>query len=407
MKTVNTNKISAIFLGVVLLSSVLSTAAYAGGLPITDLSIKKTSNQATAAPGDLWEFSVAVTNNSQEPAEFAEIVDKLDSNLEFDSASPDICSLAPSINTLFCFLPTLSTGEEFVVDITTRVKSTTPLGIEIPNIASVFGDSSASTPDDEDDIFLMIDAPQICTCDKITIKPLLTKSGEWRIKGLALQTAESVDISIFMPWEVSITCKGNSGMCAASYDLIGFDLDGSLDPKNKWTHGIGLLGPKKEGVDAKGNPVNTVGDPPKQKHFRVANNVNEKEWIKFQDGPGTIDCTGECDGTTMVRKTVKTKYITQIINEPSGKGLLEFQGSIAIDIFLPDPNECPNKNTKKTWTVILQIDTTGLKKDAGTNTRINIIDTDASDFDGDGSTNEQEEKAGTDPFNDNDPPKPP
>ena len=373
MKTVNINKISAIFLGVVLLSSVLSSAAYAGEVIVTDLSIEKTSDQTTATPGDLWDFSVAVTNNSLDPAEFAEIVDPLGSNLEFVGASPDVCSLATSINTLFCFLPTLSTGEEFKVDITTRVKSTTPLGIEIPNTASVFGDSSASTPDDEDTITLMI--IEGCVCDSLSIKPKLTSDLKWRIKGVVSKTNALVDVSIFMPWEVSFKCLGNSGTCVGKYDLLGIE-------NPDWFADTDQPLP----IPAEGNHVS-------HKHFRVSDKITEKNWVKIQDGPMSIDCNGECDGKTVVRDFVKTKYITKISNKDKNLGQtnLEVTGSIQIAIIVSDQTICPNSNI---WEMTLEIDSEEFpgekRKNKGTNTRVNVIDIDNSDFDGDGATNKSE-----------------
>ncbi len=367
MKTVNINKISAIFLGVVLLSSVLSSAAYAGGLPITDLSIKKTSNQATAAPGELWDFSVAVTNNSQDPAEFAEIVDPLDSNLEFVMASPDICSLATSINTLFCFVPTLLTGEEFVVDITTRVKSTTPLDIQIPNKASVFGDSSASTPDDEDEIFLLVGAN--CVCDKLSIKPEIAKKGikDVRILSEVIDMGTKLKVVFRIPWTASILCSGGAGTCEGTLLLTRVDVD--------WISNITPTTSKS----ANSNTLGLLG------HVEV---VDRKINIKAgKDGLiNTIQCEGKEKKQTCVslEKRVVTQF-TSIISLPNNADTnMDLPGKVTLTIEAAPNTKCA---TTDGWEKMIIKIKTSLDKNNRGNKKQFVVDVPTSDYDGDGKTN--------------------
>jgi len=371
MKTVNINKISAIFLGVVLLSSVLSSAAYAGGLPITDLSIKKTSNQATAAPGELWDFSVAVTNNSQDPAEFAEIVDPLGSNLEFVMASPDVCSLATSINTLFCFLPTLSTGEEFVVDITTKVKSTTPLGTKILNKASVFGDSSAPTPDDEDETFLMVNdpTPVPCKCEKLSIKPEIAKKGikDVRILSEVIDMGTKMKVVFRIPWTASILCSGGAGTCEGTLLLTSVDVD--------WISNITPTTSKSANSDTSG----LLG------HVEV---VDRKINIKAgKDGfIDTIQCEGKKKKQTCVslEKRVVTQF-SSIISLPNNADTnMDLIGTVTLTIAADANTKCA---TTDGWEKMIIKIKTSLDKNNRGNKKQFVVDVPTSDYDGDGKTN--------------------
>jgi len=368
MKTVNINKISAIFLGIVLLSSVLSSAAYAG-LPITDLSIEKTSDQTTAAPGDLWDFSVAVTNNSLDLAEFAEIVDPLGSNLEFIGASPDICSLAPPpINTLFCFLPTLSTGEEFNVDITVRIDPTTPLGTEIPNKASVFGDSSASTPDDEDEIFLMVGTEDPCICKNLSIKPRLINGANL---AKFLNRAEVTDLGtdmkvlVLVPWAASILCSGGDGECEGRFLLSATHGD--------WRTNTLSTPRDAESVDAPG-------------HFEIVKrNVIEEGPDDFEF---SIECIEDCSSDQPSEKKVPTQFGAFVFIPNKGDTGFDVSGTINLQIVPINPVNGPPCEMSEGWEMILKINTMGKPTKQGTgDTKKRVIDVPNSDFDGDGRIN--------------------
>ena len=156
MKTVNINKISAIFVGVVLLTSVLSSVAYAGGVPINPI-VNKTSTQTAALPGGEWDFTLGVLNDGTETLDFAVLGDPLDSNLEFVSVVNDSdCFYDDIEHEVVCFIIALATGEEFTTDVTVRVLPSTTSGTEIPNTAHVFVDEDDIPEDSSDPIFLLI-----------------------------------------------------------------------------------------------------------------------------------------------------------------------------------------------------------------------------------------------------------
>ena len=379
MKTVNTNKIAAVFIGVVLLSSVSASPAYAGLVQQFDLTANKTSNQTTAAPGGEWVFSLGATNNSQDTLDFGVLGDPLDSRLEFVSVVNDSdCFYDDVEHEVVCFLISLATGEEFSTDVTVRVDPTTPLGDEIPNRANVFGDDDDIPENTSDDIFLLVSNG--CTCDTYSIFPKIASNGEWQIKGFVTKpNAAHVNVEIRMPWTVELLCAGSEGTCDSQFLLSGFEL---ADWKSALGKGTGVKDAK--GPDTEGN------------HFRVNS-------YKAQTGPSTIDCDAKCDEKKKikgVKKTqkVRTKYTTMITNTDKTDARLDVSGTILLTLQISGSNPCANFNS---WTMDIVIDSLekpGEKKKnqekPNQNTRINVIDFANSDFDGDGVKNIDEDANG-------------
>ncbi len=392
MKTVNINKISAIFLGVVLLTSVLSSVAYAGVVPINPI-VNKTSTQTAALPGGEWDFTLGVLNDGTETLDFAVLGDPLDSNLEFVSVVNDSdCFYDDIEHEVVCFIIALATGEEFTTDVTVRVLPSTPSGTEIPNTAHVFVDEDDIPEDSSDPIFLFIsdEEEDDCTCESISIRPRLLnedKKGEKpvvRINSLydnrAKQTGTKIEILITMPWTASITCSGNKGGCIGNFFI-------NFNPFDTFVTGL------------PGNPqpadlVSGVG-------FVEVKQRNNK--FVADKTPSTIECEGDCESTPVTRR-ILTAY--QVFIENTSAQNKDTRPQITGTIHLaiePDIENNPCNNASG-WEMTLVIKSSAGKPRGAAGMKF-IIDEKKSDYDGDGMTNEQEGFGDKDTTNDDVNPK--
>jgi len=391
MKTVNINKISAIFLGVVLLTSVLSSVAYAGGVPINPI-VNKTSTQTAALPGGEWDYTLGVLNDGTVTLDFAVLGDPLDSNLEFVSVVNDSdCFYDDIEHEVVCFIIALATGEEFTTDVTVRVLPSTPSGTEIPNTAHVFVDEDDIPEDSSDPIFLLIsdEEEDDCTCESISIRPRLQNEGKKNEKPVIKieslydnrgATGTKLKILITMPWTASITCSGNKGGCIGNFIV-------KANPFDTFTTGL------------PGNPQTATivdGDG-------FVEIIQRNKKFGVDKTPSQIECEGDCAETPVPRR-ILTSYEILIENtSPQNKDTRpQITGTIHLAIE-PDLQTAPCKNASG-WEMTLVIKSSAGKK-RGPNGMGSIIDEKKSDYDGDGMTNEQEGFGDKDTTNDDVNPK--
>lgn len=391
MKTVNINKISAIFLGVVLLTSVLSSVAYAGGVPINPI-VNKTSTQTAALPGGEWDFTLGVLNDGTETLDFAVLGDPLDSNLEFVSVVNDSdCFYDDIEHEVVCFIIALATGEEFTTDVTVRVLPSTPSGTEIPNTAHVFVDEDDIPEDSSDPIFLLIsdEEEDDCTCESISIRPRLLNEDKKKEKPVIkieseidnrAATGTKMKILITMPWTASITCSGNKGGCIGNFIV-------KANPEDTFTTGL------------PGNPqtatiVSGLG---------FVEIIQRNNKVGLDKTPTLIECEGDCPSTPVTRRIV-TAYEVFIENTSAQNKDTRFQvtGTIHLKIE-PDIENNPCNNASG-WEMTLVIKSSAGKK-KGPAAMKAVIDEKKSDYDGDGMTNEQEGFGDDDTTNDDVNPK--
>lgn len=371
MKTVNINKISAIFLGAVLLTSVLSSVAYAGGVPINPI-VNKTSTQTVALPGGEWDFTLGVLNDGTETLDFAVLGDPLDSSLEFVSVVNDSdCFYDDIEHEVVCFIIALATGEEFTTDVTVRVLPSTPSGTEIPNTAHVFVDEDDIPEDSSDPIFLFVGTEDACKCEELSIKPRLLNGRSFgvfvnRVK--VEKDGAALEVSVMVPWTATTLCSGSPGECKGTFVLSGSDENWmvNVNTGNQRTAESTIFGEEFGHKEVDKRQTLKPG-PDKQ--------------------PNSIQCEGACPATTKkpVERTVYTQYKTTLF-VPGADISFDVTGKITLEIKATEDFTCVKK---KGWKMILAIDSRGQNTIRG-DTKLLSIDIPDSDFDGDGRTNRQE-----------------
>jgi uncharacterized protein (TIGR03437 family) len=123
-----------------------STTAIVTGVPTTDanLSISKTAQPTTVAPGANVVYTLTITNQGPDAASSVTVEDNLLSNLSFVSCTATAGgTCAGTGNNRTVTFPTLASGATATVMLTAKVSTSVPGGTTISNTATV----NAATPD--------------------------------------------------------------------------------------------------------------------------------------------------------------------------------------------------------------------------------------------------------------------
>jgi len=241
-----------------------------------------------------------------------------------------------------------------------------------------------------------------CKCDELLIIPFKEKRKDpvsaqmsvftdKKFNDLTGHKGRSILVNIDTTWAISLGCKGIGGSCSARYDITV--------EEEVWMAGI-------KGT----NKFEAVSESPEVW-------FGHRNQNKLSAGAQTfIECTSDCpqgpgQGPTGITKNEGSHFETHLVKKGGGEAFEDITGTVKL-IIKPSTATKKECTTAKEWTMILKIKSSlGKNKkdpdDPKKTIKFPIIDVPNSDYDGDGASNEQERKAGTDPFDKTDKPKSP
>ena len=116
----------------------------------TTLTVKKTADKTEVEAGDTVEYTITVTNTGSVAAKDVKVMDILDSNLEFVSASA-------TKNGNDYTIGDIPASQSRIVTITAKVKETTAAGTEIANTATAsYTNKPEDTPDPSGEVKITV-----------------------------------------------------------------------------------------------------------------------------------------------------------------------------------------------------------------------------------------------------------
>ncbi|QIK63723.1 DUF11 domain-containing protein [Leucobacter viscericola] len=200
------------------------------------ISIKKTDNKVTVAPGEALTYSLTVTNSGTVPAENVSVADKLPAELEFVSAGQGGTFDAATGKVLWT-IPSLAAGESTTVDVTANVAATVGAGVDIANVATV--DMPQGCIDDPDTEQNECDSTDIDHTPAISIvkddhetnvRPGQELTYDLVVKNASKYAAQGVTVSDGLPENLVFVSATNGGTYDAATRTVSWalgDLDGN------------------------------------------------------------------------------------------------------------------------------------------------------------------------------------